>query len=432
VRTVSAFKALWDGDKQFLSAIAKEVATLVAVPENMNYFRKQLTEFADKWTAYKTAYEADSKGKWQPSMGRPKNPLGTIWSGYGSGWKDGVENFLPDGPGIYLLRYYPCWDIKVILGACSLLAVIQDNVLPHCPPIAKDILPKKLSQEIWRNLITGVDVEWTLGQRSVIHRHKIAGFLIDVRADIGQDATALSGIEKIYFNKYSSAYKELWSRTKKNGDREKPELAKVADTNAEQKPPTSGGKTVQTGDNIQATSETTKPNAEPVRDLVFICYSHKDKRWLNDLQTHLKPYVRNGSMRAWSDKQIAPGSKWLPEIKAALASTKVAVHLVTPDFLASDFIHEHELTPLLKEAEKTKVSIIWIPVRACAYKETLLKDYQAVIDPEKPLANMKAERDKAWVKIGEEIKKAVSSAIKGNKKREASPQGRNPSENLSS
>jgi hypothetical protein len=169
-----------------------------------------------------------------------------------------------------------------------------------------------------------------------------------------------------------------------------------------------------------------------VRDLVFICYSHKDKRWLNDLQTHLKPYVRNGSMRAWSDKQIAPGSKWLPEIKAALASTKVAVHLVTPDFLASDFIHEHELTPLLKEAEKTKVSIIWIPVRACAYKETLLKDYQAVIDPEKPLANMKAERDKAWVKIGEEIKKAVSSAIKGNKKREASPQGRNPSENLSS
>jgi len=169
----------------------------------------------------------------------------------------------------------------------------------------------------------------------------------------------------------------------------------------------SGGKA---GDTTQPTPETTKQKAKSVRDLVFIGYSHKDKRWLNDLQTHLKPYVRNG-LTAWSDKQITPGSKWFPKIETALASTKVAVLLVTPNFLASDFIHEKELGPLLKEAENGKVSILWIPVRACAYKETPLKDYQAVIGPEKPLANMKAERDKAWVKICEEIKKAVSSSL---------------------
>ncbi|MCH7559513.1 MAG: toll/interleukin-1 receptor domain-containing protein [Planctomycetes bacterium] len=162
------------------------------------------------------------------------------------------------------------------------------------------------------------------------------------------------------------------------------------------------------GDNMQATSKTTKRKSESIRDQVFICYSHKDKRWLEDLQIHLKPYVINGSVTAWSDKQIAPGSKWLPEIKVALAHTKVAALLVTPYFLASDFIHENELTPLLKEAEKGDVRIIWIPIRACAYKETPLKDYQGAIDADKPLANMKAERDKAWVKICEEIKKAVN------------------------
>jgi hypothetical protein len=162
------------------------------------------------------------------------------------------------------------------------------------------------------------------------------------------------------------------------------------------------------GDKKQATPGTSKPKAKPVRDQVFICYSHKDDRWLADLQTHLKPYVRSGSVTAWSDKQIAPGSKWFPEIKAALASTKVAVLLVTPSFLASEFIHEHELTPLLKEAEKGNVCIIWIPVSACSYKETPLKDYQAAIDPNKPLAKMKkADRDEAWVRICEEIKKAV-------------------------
>jgi hypothetical protein len=46
--------------------------------------------------------------------------------------------------------------------------------------------------------------------------------------------------------------------------------------------------------------------------------------------------------------------------------------------------------------------------RACSYKETPLKDYQAVIPPDKPLAEMKAERDKAWVRVCEEIKKAAN------------------------
>jgi hypothetical protein len=162
-------------------------------------------------------------------------------------------------------------------------------------------------------------------------------------------------------------------------------------------------------DNIQETSETIKLNVEAIRVQVFICYSHKDERWLSDLQKHLKPYLRDGSITAWSDRQITLGSKWFPEIEKALALTKVAVLLVTPDFLASDFIHEKELGPLLKEAEKGEVRILWIPVRACSYKKTPLKDYQAVIDPDKPLVNFRLNRDKIWVRICEEIEKAVKS-----------------------
>jgi len=82
---------------------------------------------------------------------------------------------------------------------------------------------------------------------------------------------------------------------------------------------------------------------------------------------------------------------------------------LSPDFLASDFIHEHELGPLLKEAEEGGVRILWIPVRASAYEETPLKHYQAVSPPEKPLAQMsKADRDEAWVRICKEIKRTVN------------------------
>jgi tetratricopeptide (TPR) repeat protein len=140
------------------------------------------------------------------------------------------------------------------------------------------------------------------------------------------------------------------------------------------------------------------------RDQVFISYSHKDRKWRNDLDTHLKPYLRGGSIVSWSDQQIAPGSEWVKEIQSALANSNVAVLLVSPAFLASDFIHEHELGPLLKEAEKGGVRILWVPVRASSYKKTALKDYQAVLDPSKPLASMReTDRDLAWVRICEEI-----------------------------
>jgi hypothetical protein len=146
-----------------------------------------------------------------------------------------------------------------------------------------------------------------------------------------------------------------------------------------------------------------------VKDLVFISYSHEDRRFLDDLQKHLKPYLRTGTITAWSDEQIEPGSRWFDEIKAALARTSVAVMLVSPDFLASDFIHEQELGPLLKEAEAGGVKIRWILIRDCAWKETPLKDYQAVVSPpDKPFASMtKAKRDTAWRRVCEEIKRAA-------------------------
>ena len=143
-------------------------------------------------------------------------------------------------------------------------------------------------------------------------------------------------------------------------------------------------------------------------DQVFVSYSHKDERWFNDLQTHLNPYLREGSITAWSDRRIRPGELWLEQIKTALAKTKVAVLLVTPAFLASDFIHKQELGPLLKEAEAGGVTILWIHVRACSYHVSPLKNYQAAFDPTQPLAQMRAKRDSAWVHICKEIANAVN------------------------
>jgi internalin A len=149
---------------------------------------------------------------------------------------------------------------------------------------------------------------------------------------------------------------------------------------------------------------------DTVRDQVFISYSRQDKRFLDDLLKHLKPHLRMGAITAWSDRQIRSGSKWFDEIEAALARTSVAVLLVSPDFLASDFIHQHELGPLLKEADAGGVKIRWVLIHDCAYNETLLKDFQAVVSPpDKPFAQIRTpQRATAWRKVCEEIKQATS------------------------
>ncbi len=93
---------------------------------------------------------------------------------------------------------------------------------------------------------------------------------------------------------------------------------------------------------------------------VFVSYSHKDQKYLERLQVHLKDLERKGIIDLWSDTKIIPGTNWREEIKRAIESATIGVLLVSADFLASQFIAEDELPPLLKVA-RTRGTVI-LPV----------------------------------------------------------------------
>jgi NTP pyrophosphatase (non-canonical NTP hydrolase) len=164
-------------------------------------------------------------------------------------------------------------------------------------------------------------------------------------------------------------------------------------------------------DSTVGTSDTEdQPVMSSERDIVFISYSHKDAEWLDRLQTMLKPLVRNKKLSTWSDNEIGVGQMWRAEIDSALSRAKVAVLLVSANFLASDFIADNELPPLLDAADKKGTKIVWIPVGASLYKETELEKYQAAHDPNKPLEGLSvAEMNQALVKICEVIKTKAST-----------------------
>lgn len=150
-------------------------------------------------------------------------------------------------------------------------------------------------------------------------------------------------------------------------------------------------------------------NGSKLRNQVFFCYTHKDRKWLEELQLWLKPIMPSDVL--WDDTKIATGSKWKEEIQKSLASARVAVLLVSQDFLASDFIKEHELPPLLKAEQEEGLTILWIPVSHSTYEHTEIAQYQAAHTPARPLNSLKgASLDKALVAICKKIKAAAAQA----------------------
>ncbi|MCP3956246.1 MAG: TIR domain-containing protein [bacterium] len=151
-------------------------------------------------------------------------------------------------------------------------------------------------------------------------------------------------------------------------------------------------------------SDDKKPGSLQKRTEVFISYSHKDREWLERLRVYLKPVTRNRLLTLWVDTQIKAGQKWREEIVKAIAHAEVAVLLVSADFLASDFIAENELPPLLEAAEEEGLKIIWVPVTYSLYEETPIAKYQAALDASKPLESLSGtELSRAMLKLAKTI-----------------------------
>lgn len=146
-----------------------------------------------------------------------------------------------------------------------------------------------------------------------------------------------------------------------------------------------------------------------IRDQIFISYSHQDRKMFDELKIWLKPLERNGKLKVWDDTKIKTGSLWHQEIEQALASAKVAILMVSPHFIDSDFIDKNELPPILNAARADGLTVFWIPISHSPYEDTDFEKYQAAYSPEVPLDTLETPmRNKAWKEIYQKLKSAFN------------------------
>lgn len=147
------------------------------------------------------------------------------------------------------------------------------------------------------------------------------------------------------------------------------------------------------------------------KNKIFISYSHANDSYFNRLMTHLKGLkILKDGFDVWSDKEIHAGQQWKSEISKALSESNIAILLVSPDFLASDFIENNELPPILQKAAVDNTTILCLLVEPCLFSDSKLAEFQAINKPERTLSDMPtpAEQDRTYLALMNEIKRIVN------------------------
>jgi internalin A len=150
--------------------------------------------------------------------------------------------------------------------------------------------------------------------------------------------------------------------------------------------------------------EPVKTNMEPLR--LFLSYSHKDKKYVDELRKALKPTERNGLIQPWYDGEITAGEEWKPLIEQRLRDADIIVCQLSRDFLDSDFCVLNELETAIQRREAGEGELIAYVLHDCDWKETKVAKFQ-ILPSEAKAIDGRNNKHKYWTEIEDGIKTVV-------------------------
>jgi hypothetical protein len=106
---------------------------------------------------------------------------------------------------------------------------------------------------------------------------------------------------------------------------------------------------------------------------IFLSYAHKDEQYKKELDTHFAALKRSGLVETWQDREIMAGEDWDKVIKEAIRQSDIVLLMLSPDFMASDYIWNTELPA----AKAHNTEIVPLFIRPCDFTETQFELYKS-------------------------------------------------------
>lgn len=139
---------------------------------------------------------------------------------------------------------------------------------------------------------------------------------------------------------------------------------------------------------------------------ISISYAHADASHKDRLLSTLATLKGKKLVEAWTDRQIDGGNDWRDDIDQAMDACQIALLLVSPAFLASEFIQTVEMRRLMERRESDGIRVVPIIIRPCMWEfddigalQAWPKNGQAVIT----FSDDTGARDQVWLEIGRNI-----------------------------
>lgn len=136
---------------------------------------------------------------------------------------------------------------------------------------------------------------------------------------------------------------------------------------------------------------------------LFFSYSHKDEDLRDQLETQLAMLKRQGVIEFWHDRRIPAGAELDREIDQHINTDDIILLLVSPDFIASDYCYEIEMTRAMERHEADEAVVIPVILRACEWHPAPFGRLKAVPRDGKPVKQW-TDLDEAFLDVAKEIR----------------------------
>lgn len=147
---------------------------------------------------------------------------------------------------------------------------------------------------------------------------------------------------------------------------------------------------------------------------VFISYSKTDLEFLQQLESHLSVFKRNGHIATWTDRKLSPGEAWDGKIKKELEEADIIIFLVSADFLSTDYVWDIEIKTAIERDARGEAKVVPIVVRPCVWKDTPLWKFYAA-EKATPIS-MAANRDAAWEAVVTDLERIMVGGTEGGRR----------------